>query len=161
MCKRLTAFLLFACLVFSLFSCGGEDFSHCEITLALTEDFKSIETEDFDAAYSDGNLSVAIIRISFVAAVNDGISDTLSSSQFASFWLEKCGRDCEVTLYGGVDTAQYTDLVSDEAYTTVSAFYRSKYAYFVVLYTVRSSAFDSYRDSIYEYISGAYFTDPV
>ena len=161
MCKRLAAFFVFICLVLSLFSCGGEDFSYCEITIPLTEDFKSIETDEFDAAYSDGTLSVAIIRLSFVAAVNDGISDTMSSSQFAAFWLKKCERECEVTLVGGVDTARYTDVVSEEAYTTVSAFYRSKYAYLVVLFTVHSSAFDSYRDSVYEYISGAYFTDPV
>ena len=156
--RMLSAFLVV--LTLFLCSCEKETFSHCEMTIPLDESFERIDLEGFDAAFSDGLLSVALTRISFDAAVNNGIPDTLSSNQFARFWLIECGRDVEPTLYGGVDCAEYTDVMGGISYTTVGAFYRSKYAYFIVVFTTESSTFDVYRESVYRYLSGVYFTDP-
>ena len=159
MLKRVLALFLSVFVFLSVISCEKEDFSHCEMTVPLTDKFERIYSESFDAAFSDGVLSVALLRISFEAAELDGIPISMSSEKFARFWLQNSGRYADVFLHNGVDCAEYKDTENGALYSTVSAFYRSKYAYFVLIFTVNEFDFESYRDSIYEYISGVYFTD--
>ena len=54
MTKRILSLMLLIISLISLFSCGGEKYSYCEMVLPLGEEFYEVEVEDFDKAFSDG-----------------------------------------------------------------------------------------------------------
>ena len=55
MIKKTVAILLAVILSLSLFSCSDElpIFSHCELTIDLSDSFYEIENENFDVTYTD------------------------------------------------------------------------------------------------------------
>ena len=131
--------MLILALFSALVSCGGGDavFSYCELRIPLTEDFSEVKNENFDVTYSNGDYAVAILRVSFVAAVKEGIPETLSASEFGEVWLEKCERDANI-INGDIAYSEYYDDAGGAEYFYLEAFYRSPYAYFVVLFTTVS-----------------------
>ena len=135
MIKRLYSCVLLFSLLSMLFSCGDDEvvLSHCELCLALSSDYREVESDIYDAVYSNGDYVIAVTRISFVAGIVEGIPETMSDFEFAEFYLDKCSREATV-VKDEVTYASYveSDGVSEHFY--LEAFYRSPYAYFVVLF---------------------------
>ena len=159
MFKRVISFVLSFALSLSLLSCaGGEDgFSYCELSIPLTEDFYAVENERFDATYSNGDYAVAILRISFVAAVMDGIPETLSAYDFGEIWLERCDRDANIR-HGELAYCEYYDYAGGIEYFYLEAFYRSPYAYFVVLFTTAAELESTGRVDFLKFAKNVTFT---
>lgn len=160
MFKRGMLFILIIAVVFSAVSCKDSDpvYSYCELIIPLGEDFKEVSNKDFDITYSNGEYVVAILRISYVAAVKEGIPETMTTVEFAEFWLEKCGRSANV-ITSPLAYAEYYDDSSGTENFYLEAFYRSKYAYFVVLFATKSEAEDEGRADFLNYAQGVYFTN--
>lgn len=143
----------------SLLSCSDGDgvFSYCELRIPLTEDFYSVEDENFDATYSNGDYAVAILRISFVAAVREGIPETMSAYEFGSFWIERCQREANL-ISGDTVYCEYYETQSNTEYFYLEAFYRSAYAYFVVLFTTPSELEEAGRVDFLKFANNVSFT---
>ena len=159
MFKKLLSFVLALALSVSLISCSDGDgaFSYCEMSIPLTEDFYPVESEKFDATYSNGNYAVAILRISFVAAVMDGIPETLSAHDFGEIWLERCDRDANM-ISGDLAYCEYYEDAGGIEYFYLEAFYRSPYAYFVVLFTTAAELESTGRVDFLKFAKNVTFT---
>ena len=159
MIKKTVSVFLVLLLCFSFTSCrGGETvYSHCELTIPLSNDFSEIENENFDVTYTDGETVVAIVRISFKAGLSSGISNLMSAHEFGEYWLERCGRDASIVKGSAVYCEYYETQGAHEQYY-LEAFYRSKYAYFVVLFATAAENREKNLGKYLEYAEGVKFT---
>lgn len=140
----------------SLLSCDRE-LAHAEIILTLPSEYREIDSDRFDVAATNGTASVGVARISFAAAVEQGISDTYSQLQFAEYFKLISGKDGEVYTYSGIPYFTYTDSTGGDEMFCTATFYRTPYAYFYVLYAVPASEERYYRDAFLEYAAGVKF----
>lgn len=160
--KRFIASILSFTLFFFLFSCNdGENkgYAHCEMTIPLPSDFYKISNPEYDVSFTNGSEYVAILRLSYVAAVTSGIPETLTTEEFGEYWLDECERNCDILRFEDVDYCDYAETVDGVDYRYLAAFYRSKHAYFVVLFAVQASDNDSYTTKFLRYAADVYFTD--
>ncbi len=153
--KRVTAILML--LVLILTSCTQEQplpYSHAELVLPLDESFVDTEDENYDIAYTDGEITVAALRISFEAANLTGITDKLSEEHFARYWLNETGHPMQTGEHEGIVCSDYT---VNDIYHMV-AFYRSRYAYFVVLFAASNDIYMPARERFFEIMRGIWFS---
>lgn len=160
--KVFIAFLLCFLLAFSFFSCSGNQtnpYSHCEYNLSLPNNFYKIENPQFDVSFTNGKEYVAILRISYAAAIKSGIPETYTADEFGLYWLKECDRSCDMLKFEDVDYCDYVETVNDEEFFYLAAFYRSKHAYFVVLFSSSNKDAETSKDVFLRYAADAYFTD--
>ena len=154
--KRSCAALVFLVLFTSLFSCAEKmDFGHAELRISLPKSFKDFEVQGFDKAYSDGESVVAIYRVSFEAGREDGIPDFLTTEQFARLYLKSTSRKAEIKNHNFTAYYEYTEPAGGENSSYLASFYRSKHAYFLVLfacperlYSEKLQTFLSYTETV-------------
>lgn len=135
MAKRLLFPLIAILLVLSLASCKREvKMEHCELGILLPEDFALHNAEGtFDLAYSDGELVVGLVRLSYDAAILDGIPATLTREEFARFYLAESGKETKgIFEYGDCHYFTYTEVNGGISYRYTHTFYTTPYAYFVI-----------------------------
>ena len=135
MIKRLLSLLLLLASVFAVTSCDTDKiYGHAELEIALTEDFREFEAESFDAAYTNGKALVGILRISFDASFNEGVPDFLTPEQFAKFYKTATKREAEIKFHGITPYYEYSEVQDGVKNFYLASFYRSKYAYFAVIF---------------------------
>ena len=146
--------LLFFAVLLAVFlvSCDT-GYTYCEISLPLGAEYEDIDYEGFDASFSNGEAVACILRISFEAGFKQGIPETMNSRQFANFWRNRVGRNEEIYLDRA--TPYYT--YNQEGYFYVNGFYRSQYAYFVVLFACPEESSDVYLKDFLDILDGAVF----
>ena len=149
MIKRFTA--VFALIVLCLgcvVSCSDEaTFKHCEIVITLSSDFEETgKSENFDMLLSNGEASVGIARIPFLAGVNMGIAETYSAKQFAEYFMYKTDVDAQVYFYGDMPYYSYYSDGADGSYFCIAAFYRTQYAYAYIVFAVDKSLESAWRE---------------
>ena len=154
--KRLISLLLAVISILSLVSCKTRE-GYLELGLDIPEAYEKQSLEDtFDAAYTDGVSVIGIARLSFEAAIDDGIVETLSPEGFAKYYRQRIGKeDAALTIAGDVPYIVYEG-GEEEKYTYLVAFYRSRYAYFVVTFATGSEYFSSCRAEYIEIATSAY-----
>ena len=133
---RALSMLLIMALCLLPCSCGGKT-EYCEIGIVLPDGFKESEAGGgFDRVYSSGTESVGIFRISFDAAIDEGISTTMSAMKFAEYYRDESGLVTDILQDG---TVAYFIHVFEDAdgtrYFHLPTFYRTPYAYFVIIFT--------------------------
>ena len=157
MVKRIFALILTAVLMLSLVCCKNEpEYSHCELILPLTSDYREVENENFDVTYSNGKNMVAVIRISFVAGLGEGIPETMTAVEFRDFWLNKLNRQA-ILSDGDTAYCEYYDGKGEDEIYYLEAFYRSQYAYFVVLFATSATRESLGRSEFLNYIENVKF----
>lgn len=151
------AVILVISVVFSLTSCSrGRVLEYCELSITLPSELREIRDKEelssllADAAATDGELTVTLARLSFLAALEDGIPDTLGPEAFARVFAVRSGLKLygDPTASGGDITVQisdygdavyytygYSDSESGTPMRAVNAFYRTPYSYFVISFT--------------------------
>ena len=158
----LIALSLALALTFFAVGCAGErersDYypHHAELALTIPVEYAEFDSDSFDAAFTDGSAIVGITRMSFAVAVAGNIPETYTASEFARWWSLKNGRNVEIKLTGDTPYYEYTD---DNGYYFLLSFYRSRYAYFTVLFTCASEKKEEYRPLFVNYAKDAYFTE--
>ncbi len=158
MIKRIWRVFLSLIIIISLVSCGGPKYKYCELVIPLDSDFEKTENENFDASFTNGKTVVAIVRISFVAAYNEGIPETMTPHEFGKFWVRKCGRDADVINEYGVSFCTYYEEERGNEFFYLESFLRSHSAYFVVLFATAKSNEEVGRAKFLEYTRGINFT---
>ncbi len=159
MIKRVLCLFLTAVLSLSVISCEKKHkYSHCELVLPLTSDYQRVENENFDVAYSNGKSMVAALRISFVAGMNEGIPETLTTVEFRDLWLDRLNREA-ILFDEEITYCEYYDGEDENEIYYLEAFYRSRYAYFVVLFATNVRNEENGRREFLSYIDKIYFLD--
>ena len=157
MVKKISVLFLAVSLVFTLFACEKEEkiFGHAELRIGLREDFEKFAAESFDAAYTNGSAIVGIYRVSFDAGIDVGIPDFLTPEQFARLYMQSSEREAEIKLYGFTPYYEYTELQGGVKNSYLASFYRSRFAYFAVIFACPESAYEenlpvflSYTESV-------------
>ena len=160
MIKRTFAAFLILSLVFALASCGGDKtFGHCELRIPLSDGFSERDAEGFDVAYSNGDLAVAILRISFAAGYDEGIPETLMPNEFAAYYLYRTDRRAEIVSEYDFAYYEFSESYESGEYYHLMSFYRSKWAYFAVLFSSREEMREVSRGIFLEYADAAYFVE--
>lgn len=160
--RFLCVFLILTLVAAVFVSCKDTDtkeFTHCELTLVLDEDFQTEESDDFDLLLSNGDVAVSLIRISFEAGFNQGISDTYTAKGFAAFFMTKSEKNAELLMFGDVPYYTYTETAGESEIFYTVTFYRSYNAYFVVAYATALENRDILSEKFLEYADNAYFND--
>ncbi len=158
MIKKITVFILVASFVIGLASCDKEEvFGHAELRLSLDSGFSAFEAESFDAAYSNGSCIVGIYRVSFDAGALEGIPDFLTPEQFARLYLEVSGREAEIKKHGLVPYYEYTETQEGIVNVYLASFFRSRFAYFIVLFASPIVNYDAWRASFLSYTDTVIF----
>lgn len=159
MIKKIVSALLVVLLCLSFVSCsdGPTVYSHCELTIPLADSFREIENENFDVTFTDGETVVAILRISFEAAIKNGISNVMNAYEFGEYWLMRCERDASI-VRGSVVYCEYYDSQDGHEQYYLEAFYRSKFAYFVVLFATSANNGEKNLGKYLEYAEDVIFS---
>ena len=151
--KKLCILLTVLALSLSMFSCQEVKYGHCELILPLDADYRSAKDDGVDAVFTNGVYAVGILRISFAAGFNQGISETLSARELAELWKAKTDKD--VTVHTDEKTPYY--FYFKDGYFYTNGFYRSPYAYFVVLLSAPEELYPECFDGFIEILNGAIF----
>ena len=158
--RALSLLLILTFLLGFLISCERErSFTHCELTLVLDDSFEQTESADFDLLISNGDIAVSLIRISFDAALKQGIPDNYSVEKFAKFFMTKSEKSDTLAEHGDVPYYCYTEMVNGRDLFYTVTFYRSYNAYFVVAYATDLRNKEKYEKSFLDYSQRAYFND--
>lgn len=146
--RALSAFLGGLLVISLLVSCSGErSFNHCELYITLPREFEDVGSSDsFDLLLSNGDVSIGIARMSFSAALNNGIADTLTDMAFAEFFIAQSGKQLTVYNRKGVPYVSYSEAHDGKEYYCMASFHRSLYAYFFVLYSTDYDKADTWRE---------------
>lgn len=153
--RKIVLIILIVVLSLLSFSCGKEKFGHAEMRIPLNSDFESLEIDGYDVAYSNGEKVVAAMRISFEAGFNQGIPETFTPTEFAAFYLKEVGRNEEVERDGYLAFCDYKVTDGEVDYYYLISFYRTKFAYFVVLFSAPDG--DNLRADFLEMANSIYF----
>ena len=159
MLKKIIALILATLSLFTFTSCGGPKYAHCELVLNLPDSFSERESDDYDAVFSDGEVFVGILRVSFAAGVTDGIPETMTATEFGELWNDRCSRFADVKNKGGVTFSEYYDYYGGVDGYYFEAFYRSEHAYFVVLFATQKSLEEIKYNEIFNYATGVSFRE--
>ena len=158
MVKRIFTVILFFSVLLTIASCDKNDFfGHAELRIALDSDFREFKSDNFDAAYTDGTAVVGIYRISYNAGFNQGIPDFLTPAQFAAFYMERAEIESEVKDYRGTAYYEYTRLDGELKNSYIASFYRSKYAYFIVLFATPEKLYPDIAGELLSYTETVIF----
>ena len=133
----------------------------CELGIVLPSDFTEYDSSDsFDLSYSDGLMIVGFTRVSFVAAMDDGIPTTLTPMKFAELYRARTDlEEYELFEHGDVVYLEYS-LESEHGgvYHYMPTFYVTPYAYFVIMFIYSESQSYWDKDSIL-YLTDSVFID--
>lgn len=153
MLKRLLIIIMLPCLLLSFISCeddgtGMKRFSSEELSISLSESYYSVEDESSNLLLTDGKMTVSFKRLSFIDAEASGISAAYSDLRFARYFLDESGIDGEVYIYS--DTPYYTYYSEgDERLFCLASFYRTPYAYFILIFATSASRERAAREEIF------------
>ena len=157
MIKKIFSAILAVIITVSLISCEEDMvYSHCEIVLPLEQEYVEVENTIYDKVYTNETYVVTITRISFAAGLNEGIPETLSLPQFAEYYLKKCNREANI-IKGEIVYCEYYVTENGIEHFYLESFYRSPYAYFIVLFASHSSLENEARNDFIEYAKNVKF----
>ena len=157
MLKRILVLILTLSIVFSLFSCEGEKkFTCADLTLTLPSSYREEDGgESANMLLTDGKSTVSIKRLSIIDAEAQGINSSYSDRQFAEFFLINSDIDGVVSVYSDVPYYTYYDTTGGAGLFCLAAFYRTPYAYFIVIFATSSDREREARDEFFEIITSA------
>ena len=145
MLKRITAIMLALVMAVSLFSCGEEQdeqkvFTCAELSITLSADYReATPTDSTNMLLTDGKSTVTFKRLSVIDAEEEGISPSYTDFQFAEFFLINSDIDGVIARYADTPYYTYYDGEGASRLFCLSAFYRTPYAYFIVIFATSAS----------------------
>lgn len=159
---RALSILIIIAVLFSVTSCDGGKFEHCEIGLRLGDDFFEYDSDGrFDMSLTDGDVIVGVLRFSFEACLKDDIPISMSDYTFAKYYRARATEIedvSEVELYGYLPYFTYTlEGVDESVHRYVATFYTTPNAYFLVMYITPAEDATENASRIAEIIDSVYF----
>ena len=140
-----------------------EKYEYLELGFKLSDDYYETKIEGkFDRAFTNDKILMGITRISLDACMEDGILTTHTPLKFASLYRERMELSDiseEVKERGDVPYFTYTRDSEGQKYLYVPTFYKSMYAYFVVIFITPLVAYEEQVDECLAMAQTFYFVD--
>ncbi len=145
--KNTCALLVLVSVFVSIVGCSRYvEYSHCELAITMPREYEQVDIDEFDLALSNGEAIVGMIRLSFEAAVQEGINSTHSPESFAELYTLMIGReDVEIMQHGDVPYFTYTREGESADYFYMQTFYRTHHAYFIISFICPLTLESGYR----------------
>lgn len=159
--KRLLCILLVFAILITLAGCEGErDYTYCELGFSLPRAYREFDASgDYDMAFRhrDGTV-IGIRRFSFDAIVNEGILPTHSPLSFAEIYRERIevSDASPIFEYGDIPYFTYTLSSAAGRYVYMPTFYRTPYAYVVIILVSKNELNDGGRVEFLEICESVY-----
>lgn len=153
MLRRAVAAILAVITAVSLTACaeGRVSYTCAELTLTFPEGYAEQTAPDgANMLLSDGKSTVTFKRLSHVDAESSGISTSYTAMQFAEFFL--VNSEIEGTLHTYADIPYYPYYETSEGVELfcLAAFYRTPYAYFIIIFATSSERESEAREEFFE-----------
>ncbi len=141
----------------SFTSCDGtKSYTCADLTMTFPSAYKETDAgAEANMLLTDGKSTVSIKRLSVIDAENQGINSSYSDMQFAKFFLINSDIDGTISSYSGVPYYTYYDDAGGVRLFCLAAFYRSPYAYFIVIFATAADRESEARDEYFEIITTA------
>ena len=158
--RPLVALLLLLSL--SLSSCGGGNekdgikIEHNELGIVLPRSFSRLDASDsFDIAYSNGEIFVGILRISLDYAAEANMPTTLTPMKLCEYYRRESETEnsSSIAVHGDVPYYSYYDTSSSVRLFCISAFYRTPYAYFIIIFATSPDREAEAREEFFDAMS--------
>lgn len=137
MTRRTLSVILILAALLSLFGCSGtKDYTYCEIGFSLPASYRQIDAStDFDMAFESGESVIGVRRLSFDAIIKEGILDTHTPLAFASIYRDRLGVSDASPIFEHEYIPYFTYILTTASgrYVYMPTFYRTPYAYFVII----------------------------
>ena len=152
MLKRFLSALTVLALALSIFGCASDvTFTCLDINITMKNGYYEADAGDSaNMLLTNNESTVTIKRLSIVDAERDGISGSYSAEQFAEFFLINNSLDGKIASRDGVPYYSYYDTTGGAELFCISAFYRTPYAYFIVIFATSSIREDAARDEFFD-----------
>lgn len=159
MIKRIFAVMLLLAVLLSAVSCGSDtaSFTTSELTLVVPNDFYESDTDEYDMLLTNGYVTVAVTRLSFYTAMQQGIPETYTVSQFAEAFTEKTGTSAVIYKYGDTPYYTYRHNTGSTTLFCTATFYKTPYAFFFVLFSTSASNEAEWREKFLEIADSVIF----
>ncbi len=159
--RRIFSLAFVALMIFSFVACSDEDeidmsyrHTYCEIALDLPTSYAEAESDSYDALFTNGEAYVGISRLSFLGIENDDLDGSMFPDTVSRKYAESNGLDVEIS-----DKDEYSYFVyTDSGYYNLIAFYRSKYAHFIVRFVCIEEKTEKFASDFLRYASEVKFT---
>lgn len=150
---RISALLLLLAMLVCTVGCAKtREHIHCELGISLPREYEKVDIEQYDLAMSNGEAIVGLMRLSFEAALGEGIYSTHSPYAFAELYTVILGmEDTTVEEHGDVPYFTYTRQSSGGDYFYMATFYRTHYAYFIITFICPLELEGGYRVNFLSY----------
>ena len=156
MLKKIITVILLCATLFSIASCGKkQSFTYADLTLTFDNGFYEEKSEDYDLLVTNGQATAALTRLSFVDAIKQDISGAMSADAFANYLLSKKGESAQVFMRKEYAYYTYREVTAEGELYCMATFYRTAYAYVVVMYATAASRESQYREKFFEYADSA------
>lgn len=157
MIKRAISLFLAVISAISLIGCGADETFTClDLNLTLPSGYSEVDAgEGANMLLTDNKSTVSIKRLSVVDAEKDGISGSYSARQFAEFFLKNSEIDGKIASHGDVPYYTYYDTAGEARLFCISAFYRTPYAYFIVIFATGADREAVARNEFFNIMSSA------
>lgn len=157
MLKKIIGLIIVLSVTLSCDSCGGtKSFTCADLTMTFPSAYEEADAEgEANMLLTDGKSTVSIKRLSFIDAEKQGVNSSYSDAQFAKFFLINSGIDGTVSTYSDVPYYTYYDDAGSVRLFCVAAFYRTPYAYFIVIFATSADREREVRDEFFEIITTA------
>ncbi len=158
--KKVLAFAIALLCAMGLSSCledrenTGYRYSYAEIAFDLPFSYTEIKSDSFDALFTNGEGFVGISRISFYGTENDDLDGSMFPETVAQKYADKNSINADIEVRDAYAYFSY----SEDGYFSIIAFYRSKYAHFIVRLMSIDEKREIYEPEFLKYIDGAKFT---
>lgn len=155
MLKRFLSVLTVVALAFSIVGCAGNvTFTCLDINITLKNGYYEADAGDSaNMLLTNNESTVSIKRLSIVDAEKDGISGSYSAEQFAEFFLINNSLDGKIASIGDVPYYSYYDTTGGVELFCISSFYRTPYAYFIIIFATSSAREDAARAEFFDAMS--------
>ena len=140
--KRLLCLLVFLALCLSLVGCKPREYIYCEVGITLPRSYRPFDASgEYDLAFRDGDTVIGVRRISFDAAIKEGILATHSPLKFAEIYRDRVVGEGDAVMreHGDIPYFSYTRATSSGTYVYTPAFFRTPYAYFILILVTENS----------------------
>lgn len=157
--KTVAILLLFASLLSFLACSSGKAYTYCEIGIEIPRSYRRFDAEgDYDMAFKDGRSVIGIRRFSFEAVVEDGILSTHTAFKFAEIYRERLEgvSPSPMREHGYIPYFTYTRYSGGTSYTYMPAFFRTPYAYYMVVLVSENGINDGGRVKFLEILDTFY-----
>ncbi len=132
----------------------GYRYSYAELAFDLPLNYADMKSDSFDALFTNGEAFIGVSRLSFYGVENDDLDGSMFPETVAEKYAQKNSLDVEIEVRESFAYFSY----SEGGYFNFMAFYRSKYAHFIVRFTCIDEKSERYEPLFLKYAEEARFT---